>query len=1821
MKIRQVISRLLVSIKTNIFKRAAFVAGVAILFLPIIYTSCDAETGLGEALDLVPPRLSITTPQSGNYTNTIFTITGKVSDKGKGIKSVTIEELGKDGNFHKIAVHPVIKGGTWTCELDFSVGNKGAGDTYSELDCDHKMEGTKILKATATDKGGNVGATSIKQLLLFVDKTPPTTDAWYIDRQINGITYSLVSDPTDLAILKLGEPDNKDAAQNVKFSIHGTMNDTMGVQYVDITLYELDQDDKGNLVVDKNGEYKTTQIGDITSGKIEIGTDSNYYTPEFIITHDDLVKLNPTLSTGKHYIQVRYYAEDVVTDPAPNATAKEGIPIGYFIWWPESDKPHIELFDKSVLDKDGDGNLTEPLVGVNSATYNVKSTFMTNVFDDDELNTVCYGFIDESEYNSLPRAEAGSNTYLDWDKIIDNINNYSYDSDDDKGNGRVFKREYGKEGERDKQVSIYTGDSPGRMHFVSYVTGGGSSLYDEKGDPIKAYNVRDLIVNVIDANAPLIIISSPQTNTIPNVTMKSDNSVAEFTITGKVIDTAGVDYVDFVWVPDSYVKSVAGDNTDVSSITADSIAKDYLYSRNGYQNNHRTEVLTDSGISMWSCNIQGGQPNTTLTRPVSSEQSEGFKEQTFTITMDLLHDFGGKDGAKVAKLFGVLATRGNGSSSRVSTTDDGTVATYAAYMLQGDTTPPVIVTINPSDGAKITAGDPVNIEFYAYKENGMYVDPESYVVQLVDKTTKKPIDNFSPYATRKPNGTVTVKISDTDSIDYVTQKWQVPNDKVGDGSHPDTAASGTLVGDSGAFPTFYFKAADILGNESELTRYMGFGEKSYLKSITTPHSNDTTFGIDKKITFNAVFTGNVTVGSPDNLLLKLSGITGDSDPYATVESSGGTSIVFSYTVKAGTTSSAVNVVNVADASSSMTGGGCPFVTKDGTSVADAIKADVLFNTLLNENIVVNSDAGAKQKVLKIDGTRPKITGVAVTSNGVISGTKAYCKEGRDINVELTLDKTCYVTGKPNFILNSGSEKYTIPYVTAKRAGGVTTVTFTKKVAAADTNGALTIGDSYISDNDLNCIANSVGNSMDGSIVGVTVDYAKQIIIDTVAPGVPNIICTPTYSPNSSGVMITNNNITCNVTKTETGAAVSISNDGGTAWSTGSTSALSVDGSYKVCAKQADIAGNESTVSAPCNIELVKGFPAYSIDCVNPDGYYKAGSTIKFRVSFDRAVTGSNSAVLSITGGGATKLTTTSFSKIKTLEFEYTVKSTDDFTINVATSGLTLTGFADDYGNTWSANTQTCARPDVHCDGVAPTITAVTHTAGNSAKVTLTFSEKVNKGSGYITLRQRGKTGVSSGAGSVWVLPSVLSVSEFNTIYNNAGSSKSKLIARDDNGNDIIDEETNDNDSANAYYHGSGQGVGPYIKTTHGILSDGTPDITTKYVLKFDIDPAANSNTKIDCKQTVKTALGISLSVNELRGAFEDAGYNKRVIDVTDGKVVMGTSGTGASAVSTATITFPSSLTGVADLEDGRYWEVAVSNGAFSDNTGNGFGDGVTTGGGVTVDLANKEIVFNGDSYCFMSAGTAAPFVRVDRYSYGLGINQGSAASTGAILSDKTALAAPTGNVRVRIDSQTPGAVIHYEKSNTVNKAGTDAANGVLVIDKWDAAKNLTFYTSYTDSATMPTRPTATASSTSYSSPFIVSTMASGIQSSVTYISAVATGGSATSGVGVEGIFGTVMEFKTPHGGPATYGVHGGTSISGFGENAQVSGFPLREQKIGTPYVRRCYKSSGDFYWVSFEIMCKASAGGRGSDWGRVNGPIYPGHFTHCTGLWTWDQNK
>ena len=1707
----------------------------------LFFLSC--QIGLGKEVDLEAPTITLTKMQSG-------TVELPSARFGGGIycgKKVSFFGTATD-NEGVDSVYAEIK---WNNETEYKhfADATLTGETF-QFDLTFEQNGTAYIKFVATDKAKNYNVNSSKVVTLLVDDQAPVGEAWYIDRNINGITYPL-KDIEELKKVDFNSQDNKDVAQNVEFSICSAFKDEMGIK-------------PGSISIQIKNE-KQELICTIPNSS------TNDYSPIFKITHDTLVTANTALATGRHFLQIWYNAEDIVELPESNKAQDVQVAGGWFVWEPESDNPKIT---QSPL----------PSENTNEVLVNVKETVSATLFDDDGLKEVSCALLTNSEYNPT------TDNQILATKIQEIFNRVP----ESERSTRV-KKYTPSSTERDVVLSFTAPDSPQGMYLVSYVI----DVYGKTTTKVQ-------LINVTDATTPTLYIASPANNSIPNVTMSSDLKSATVTIEGQTLDTSGCTYLEFLWVPNSFnkdhnkkaEKANAVFNT-ISSSTYAPQSKDTV-----------KQSSLENGIKLWSVKLG---PEETV--------GNGYKKQSFNFDIDLLNDFTSEKNEE--KFFVVKVTRKDGKR------------TIQQYKLSADNLPPVIKSITPEAKTQIVESNKDYVlEFYAEKTNGVAIDTSKYKIYQSGTTSPEKLGSYD---------------SSTKTYKYTIPKttledWETKTEK----------------------PVFIFEAADIFGNPVSSQYTLIISNLPQLKSITSPAPQNCKLG--QPIQINANFSSAITLTDDELkdsyiLLTNIKKDSSEKECKAVYKSGAGSqTIIFEYIPVEGDYTDTDKNVGVKYESVIKQNEDGTETTYANNLIQNCAKLkdgeNVHLNTLLSSSVL-------NGKQIKVDAVSPKVSSIFVSAD------KEYLKAGETVTVNVTFTEPILVQGSPKLKLKVGSADFELNLESSTS----TTITFKGKVLSNTKNGKLGYSNNCITEE--NIITDRYGNSLD--ISSISSDTTKYYV-DTEKPKSPRLT---DASGNDISSGEKNSVVSFKINKKENDDIVKFeySLDGGTSWTEAVEGRLyEIKQDANLCARVTDRAGNISDSSSPIQLQI-DGFPDFIVECTNTDGFYGVDQQINFKVTFDKPVNiESNNANLTIgtnQDGTPCSITTMTPDSGETSEvfFTYIVKQGDEFTIDVTNvdfgeSIKNRLGFKQD----GKQPKEPCVRSGVRCDTLAPTVKSAIpndgtktspsyiadkkniYTTGN--QIQITFSEPVQKGRGNIILRQT--------AG--WAIPPVLTAEEFNTICNQLNDAQKNILALRNPDDGTLMEDVEDDKLFVAYrnnkYHGTGQYVGPYKKSMHGVAEDGTPDISTKYVLDFDLDIWNSSSSKAFGKTyneytvdqtfygktesevnellknkdkiysaypgdkdliTPKTPTDKTISVKDIRDALESAGYHKRTLDVTSSLVTV--------EGSIVTVDFPAGLTGDGDanLPLGREWELIFEDGTFLDMSGKKFKSTEKDSRG------NAGLIKVNSNDSFYSDKVATPVIRVDRYSYGLGIKQSNSYGnlTEPINNDKIT---PTGYVRVRIDCETKDAKIKYlvkGESKGSDKATTEKK---IVGDTEQTTSKIS-----STSVTIPSENDVKSVSGENDSGVVFAVGSGSYKKSYKgIIGAVALKDSVYSDVGSEGVFQTVVQFVNPTTGEEAEGCQsdGKTDWSIRGTTSQgnepsISPFPLRDTPNGSPYLRITYRDDKyensnndacDYYWVSYEILVDSSFSGHGwarawrywYNWAKNWGLMEPGELTVCTGMKNWE---
>ena len=177
-------------------KEKIFNVVLSFLFVfSLVFTSC--EVGMGKAVDLEAPYLTITSPEKFSYQPLVFSLKGKCTDNVR-VKEVRItnKESGK------LYGYASITDDEWQFDLTLA----------------KEEEGEITFLCSAYDDFGNCSTKSSRNITLLVDEHAPEGSGWYVERGIHKPTN--LKDKEYLENLDYTLSVNKDVPQNEVVYLH-----------------------------------------------------------------------------------------------------------------------------------------------------------------------------------------------------------------------------------------------------------------------------------------------------------------------------------------------------------------------------------------------------------------------------------------------------------------------------------------------------------------------------------------------------------------------------------------------------------------------------------------------------------------------------------------------------------------------------------------------------------------------------------------------------------------------------------------------------------------------------------------------------------------------------------------------------------------------------------------------------------------------------------------------------------------------------------------------------------------------------------------------------------------------------------------------------------------------------------------------------------------------------------------------------------------------------------------------------------------------------------------------------------------------------------------------------------------------------------------------------------------------------------------------------------------------------------------------------------------------------------------------------------------
>lgn len=331
-------------------------------FLALLaFSAC--EIGLGEAVDLKAPVVELTSHKDNDSVAQTFRLAGTAHDNEEVTKlSVDFEEA--DIHFK---VEPGKKWKKKTSGSDWeSVPEDKAGCTYENgewhwfvdvnaAEAKSGMGSNYSLEIIVSDAMGNSGKESKINCSLIVDEKIPNVSIYKPDIVSSFKTVKDTFDSYDPDPAKGITGNNFLNLINGEITLYGRQEGAASFRELRI---ELDDGTTDGSVISDNVPVIKNPTTEAIATEYPIGNCNNYYSRTLVrgtdaadlrnwqltIAPEEWVNsAHPELATGKHIIRI-------VSTSISNSDAWERKVIGYFIWWPEADKPWIESNNGGLSD-------------------------------------------------------------------------------------------------------------------------------------------------------------------------------------------------------------------------------------------------------------------------------------------------------------------------------------------------------------------------------------------------------------------------------------------------------------------------------------------------------------------------------------------------------------------------------------------------------------------------------------------------------------------------------------------------------------------------------------------------------------------------------------------------------------------------------------------------------------------------------------------------------------------------------------------------------------------------------------------------------------------------------------------------------------------------------------------------------------------------------------------------------------------------------------------------------------------------------------------------------------------------------------------------------------------------------------------------------------------------------------------------------------------------------------------------------------------------------------------------------------------------------
>ena len=285
-----------------------------ILALAFIATSCSP--GLGEEVDMKGPVLDLSSPEYMQNVNRNFTVEGTVQDD-QGILDVVVTTSASSASwrlYDEAWQYRASSGDSWIAYASGTITPAGSGryDWTVDIDLGTDDDGEYIVTVIARDTAQNSDANSFQERTVVVDNNPPVAT---LSNPVL-LPGTLASNLTELNGYALRSIQDLRNLYNGSVPVRWNIDEPIQIESLRIE------------IADNAGTVYAERTLSRTAGTLSLNGSIH-------IPASDLLNPDSSPLTAKTPLQVITRAEDAAGNTEENKSH------GWFLWWPEADKPWI----------------------------------------------------------------------------------------------------------------------------------------------------------------------------------------------------------------------------------------------------------------------------------------------------------------------------------------------------------------------------------------------------------------------------------------------------------------------------------------------------------------------------------------------------------------------------------------------------------------------------------------------------------------------------------------------------------------------------------------------------------------------------------------------------------------------------------------------------------------------------------------------------------------------------------------------------------------------------------------------------------------------------------------------------------------------------------------------------------------------------------------------------------------------------------------------------------------------------------------------------------------------------------------------------------------------------------------------------------------------------------------------------------------------------------------------------------------------------------------------------------------------------------------